>query len=167
MTKGSTANDAIKPKVNFSSDESVEMITDEWTLVSHSVTDEPFSCKECGEMFKTKEIRTVHELTHSGEVEELLALNTPKKFCRECGIKFPETEFKKHKMAHTGAISKTIRPVIQTEVRSFKCKTCDKTFRNLLQDHTCRVSTTLFWCAKCDQEFQKKDDLKKHEKNPH
>ena len=57
----------------------------------------------------------VHELTHGGDVQILLEINTPVKYCRECGGKFAESELEHHELTYTGATHKRLREQIQSE----------------------------------------------------
>ena len=68
--------------------------------------EKPFCCSKCGEKFKPNGDLKVHELTPGGDVQILLEINTPVKYCRECGGKFAESELEHHELTHTGGTGK-------------------------------------------------------------
>ena len=90
--------------------------------------DKPFSCSNCDEKFTTNEHLKVHELAHSGDVQILLDITTPKKFCRECGEKFAESELEHHEMTHTGATYKKPIEIVSPD-NLYKCRKCEHSFK--------------------------------------
>ena len=120
------------------------------------------ACEICGGNFKTKETLAVHtKLKHSDEGPPIYKCETCEKIYRD------ETSLRRHVRINNHQLpassSKVIKPGYQ------KCKLCDKVVGRLSfhmkKYHASEHQT--FPCNKCDQKFDRKDVLYKHEEKVH
>ena len=119
--------------------------------VQHA-NNKPFKCGDCGEEFTAKRPLMIHQnLVHelNLNVENL----TVKRFdCQTCQIKFPSLE----KLdAHNWEVHK----------KKLSCNICNKQILNrgrLVAHMKAHPSVRSFKCARCDETFVTKTDLRKH-----
>ncbi|XP_012727233.2 zinc finger protein 628 [Fundulus heteroclitus] len=117
-------------------------------------------CKECGKIFRQREMFNLHRHFHAHE-DELRPLT-----CKECGLTFQHrSSLIKHRNEHK---EKEETAKTEDETRSpfrYQCAECKRIFSAVgkLRDHSCsNASEKPYHCPLCRQDFQFKVSVTKH-----
>ncbi|XP_068112194.1 gastrula zinc finger protein XlCGF8.2DB-like isoform X2 [Hyperolius riggenbachi] len=118
-----------------------------FTINHRTVTDDkPFSCAECGGLFKHKSSLVLHRRIHSGEKPYS---------CSECGKQFiQKANYLRHQRLHTGE-------------KPYQCMECGKQYaqkQSLVMHHKFHAENEPFSCPECGASFIRQSHLVNHRK---